>query len=100
MNEVNTVERPVMPLPKKPKAVFNHPLGFELYDGLAMDLHAMKYAESVLTEVDQLRLAEEGAKEAFGHVVQQKRELEAEVEKLRKLLAGAYKMVPQQRHEA
>ena len=51
-------------------------------------------------EVDQLRLAEEGAKEAFGHVVQQKRDLEAEVTKLRELLAAAYKMVPQQRHAA
>lgn len=88
------------PLPKKPNAVFHHPMGFALYDGLAMDMHAMKYADSALKEVDQLRLAEEGAKEAFAHVVQQKRDLEAEVEKLRKLLAGAYKMVPQQRHEA
>ena len=51
-------------------------------------------------EVDQLRLAEEGAKEAFGHVVQQKRDLEAEVKRLRELLASAYKMVPQQRHAA
>ena len=100
MSEANKVERPVMPLPKKPNAVFHHPLGFELYDGLAMDLHAMKYAESILTEVDQLRLAEEGAKEAFGHVVQQKHELEEEVKKLRTLLSGAYKMIPQQRHEA
>ena len=100
MNKVNTVELPVVPLPKKPNAVFHHPMGFELYDGFAMDLHAMKYAESVLKKVDQLRLAEEGAKEAFGHVVQQKRDLEAEVEKLRKLLAGAYKMASQQRHEA
>ena len=33
------------PLPKKKRAVFHHPLGFELYDGLAMDLHAMTFAE-------------------------------------------------------
>lgn len=33
------------PLPKKKRAVFHHPLGFDLYDGLAMDLHAMKFAE-------------------------------------------------------
>lgn len=32
-------------LPKKPAAAFHHPIGFELYDALAMDLHAMKYAE-------------------------------------------------------
>ena len=100
MSETNRAERPFMPLPKKPNAVFHHPLGFELYDGLAMDLHAMKYAESVLKEVDQLRLAEEGAKEAFGHIVQDKRDLEAEVKRLQELLAGAYRMVRQQRHAA
>jgi len=40
--------------------------------------------------IEQLRLAEEGAKEAFGHVVQQKRDLEAECKRLRRLLDGAY----------
>lgn len=58
------------------------------------------FGAALKEEVDQLRLAEEGAKEAFGHVVQQKRDLEAEVKRLRELLAAAYKMVPQQRHEA
>lgn len=43
------------PLPKKKQAVFHHPLGFELYDGLAMDLHAMTYAEPMLKEIDELR---------------------------------------------
>lgn len=43
------------PLPKKKQAVFHHPLGFELYDGLAMDLHAMTYAEPMLKEVERLR---------------------------------------------
>ena len=43
------------PLPKKNSAVFHHPLGFELYDGLAMDLHAMTYAEPMLKEIEQLR---------------------------------------------
>ena len=47
-------------------------------------------------QIRLLELAEEGAKEAFGVVVQQKRELEAEVKKLQGLLAAAYKMVPQQ----
>lgn len=45
----------IPPLPKKKPAVFHHPLGFELYDGLAMDLHAMTYAESMLKEIDRLR---------------------------------------------
>ena len=43
------------PLPKKKQAVFHHPLGFELYDGLAMDLHAMTYAEPLLKEIEKLR---------------------------------------------
>ena len=43
------------PLPKKKPAVFHHPLGFELYDGLAMDLHAMTYAEPMLKEIEELR---------------------------------------------
>ena len=39
------------PLPKKKKAVFHHPIGFELYDALAMDLHAMTYAEQCVAAV-------------------------------------------------
>ena len=39
------------PLPKKKKAVFHHPMGFELYDALAMDLHAMTYAEQCVAAV-------------------------------------------------
>lgn len=34
------------PLPKKKPAVFHHPLGVDLYDGVSMDVHAMKYAEA------------------------------------------------------
>ncbi len=41
-------------------------------------------------EIEQMRLAEEGANEAFGHVVQQKRDLEEECKRLRRLLDGAY----------
>ncbi len=44
-------------------------------------------------EIEQMRLAEEGAKEAFGHVVQQKRDFEAECKRLRILLDGAYKTI-------
>ena len=39
------------PLPKKKPAVFHHPMGFELYDALAMDLHAMTYAEQCVAAV-------------------------------------------------
>ena len=45
------------PLPKKKPAVFHHPLGFELYDGMSMDLHAMTYAEPLLKENEKLRAA-------------------------------------------
>ena len=41
-------------------------------------------------EVESLKLAEEGAKEAFGHVVEQKQAAEAECVKLRELLDAAY----------
>ena len=58
------------------------------------------FVTALKEEADQLRLAEEGAKEAFCHVVQQKRDLEAEVKRLQELLAAAYKMIPQQRHAA
>lgn len=43
------------PLPKKPTAVFRHPYGFDLYDGLAMDKHAVAYAEPLLKELYELR---------------------------------------------
>ena len=39
------------PLPKKKPAVFHHPIGFELYDALAMDLHAITYAEQCVAAV-------------------------------------------------
>jgi len=42
--------RDVTTLPTKPSAVFHHPLGFALYDALAMDLHAMKYAEMCIAK--------------------------------------------------
>lgn len=38
------------PLPEKPAAIFHDPSGGELYDWLAMDLHAMKYAEQCVKE--------------------------------------------------
>ena len=45
------------PLPKKTAAVFHHPIGFELYDALAMDLHAMMYAEPMLKDIERMRVA-------------------------------------------
>lgn len=46
-------------------------------------------------EVEQLKLAEEGAAEAFGVAVQDKRDLEAEVKRLQSLLDGAYASIRQ-----
>jgi hypothetical protein len=40
--------------------------------------------------VEELEAAEEGAKTAFAHVVEQKHEVEAECMKLRRLLDAAY----------
>jgi len=48
---------PTPPLPRKKPAVFHHPMGFELYDGLAMDLHAMTYAEPLFAEIARLTAA-------------------------------------------
>ena len=53
-------------------------------------------AESNIEENVGLRLAEEWAKEAFGHVVQRKRDLEEECKRLRRLLDGAYDTIRQQ----
>lgn len=45
------------------------------------------------TEIEKLRLAEEGAKEAFSVIVQDKRNLEAKCKQLQKLLDGAYDII-------
>jgi hypothetical protein len=57
-----------------------------LYDDQAMAANAAL----LLAQIHFMRLTEEGAKMAFGHVVQQKRDLEAECQKLRRLLSLAY----------
>lgn len=57
-------------------------------------LESERAANALLTEqVQQLELAEEGAKEAFGVVVQEKRDLEKEVRRLTELLAGAHQII-------
>ena len=57
------------PLPKKPAAAFHHPIGFELYDALAMDLHAMKYAEQCVKAEREAcaKVCEEHARESWDH---------------------------------
>jgi hypothetical protein len=55
--EIKKDGRPDVLLPKKPNAVFNHPMGFPLYDGLTMDMHAMRFAEALLKDNDELRAA-------------------------------------------
>jgi len=52
------------PLPKKKPAAFHHPLGFALYDAMAMDLYAMSYAEQILIELDALRKENERLKKS------------------------------------
>ena len=46
--------------------------------------------DTLRAEVERLNLAEEGAAQAFGDVVQQKRDLEGEVKRRQSLLDGAY----------
>lgn len=48
---------------------------------------------SLQQEVERLKLAEEGAKEAFGHVVEQTRDLDADCKKLRQLLGVAHNTI-------
>ena len=49
--------------------------------------------EDAIEAIKQLELQEEGAKEAFGAVVQDKRTLEKEVQRLTGLLAGAHQII-------
>lgn len=49
-----------------------------------------KLMQEAATEIEQLLLAEEGAKEAFAHVVQQKEQSEKECKRLSRLLESAY----------
>ena len=44
-------------------------------------------------EIERLKDAEEGAKEAFGHVVQQKNDLESKIVHLQGLLDGAHAII-------
>jgi hypothetical protein len=61
----------------------------EAYEGMG----AEEDAAQLRIKVRELELAEEGAKEAFGHVVQDKRDLEAEVRRLQALLDGAHQII-------
>ena len=44
-------------------------------------------------EIEQLKLAEEGASEAYGVLVQEKRDLETKVKRLEVLLNSAYESI-------
>ena len=60
-----------------------------LFDQTAIDAAVAAERERVRL----LELAEEGAKEAFGVVVQKTRDLEKEVQRLTDLLAGAHRSI-------
>ena len=55
--------------------------------GLKLSYDAQK---ELFEYINQLELAEEGAKEAYGHLVEAKRGLEAECSRLNRLLQSAY----------
>lgn len=66
---------------------------FEEHKRVRQELKALKAEnKSLRTDVNQLNLAEEGAKEAFGVVVQEKEDLKRECARLQKLLDFAYEM--------
>lgn len=69
-------------------------------EGMYDLLDEAKALRDGVAEIEQLRLAEEGANEAFCHVVQQKRDLEAECTRLRGLLDGAYDTIRRQLHNS
>jgi hypothetical protein len=61
---------------------------FTMAEQRALDAAAM--LRTMSAQVEQLKLAEVGAAQAFGDVVQDKRDLEKEVKRLQSLLDGAY----------
>lgn len=56
---------------------------------------ALEELKAARVEIQSLKLGEEGAQEAFGVVVQAKRDLEAQVLRLDRLLASAYESLRQ-----
>ena len=56
----------------------------------AMTERVIRERDALREEVAQLKLAEEGAAEAFGVIVQEKRDAEAECKRLNDLLQAAY----------
>lgn len=56
---------------------------------------ALEELKTARNEIQSLKLGEEGAQEAFGVVVQAKRDLEAEVVRLKGLLASAHESIRQ-----
>ena len=56
-------------------------------------IHAAAELRRLASEVESLKLAEEGAKEAFGHVVQQKRDLEKALKHCEANLQSAHEII-------
>lgn len=58
------------PLPKKPAAAFHHPVGYELYSGLAMDLHAVTHAlnctRAQVTKIEEAARQEQNVQVRMG----------------------------------
>lgn len=75
--EIDWTGRVICPVGTK---LYTHPVEAELVPQLR-------------EEIAMLKLAEEGAAEAFGVVVQDKRDLEAEVRRLQTLLEGAHALI-------
>jgi len=65
----------------------------ESAEATAIIKDARELVDVLRAQVGNLMLAEEGAVEAFGVIVQDKRDLEADVTRLKTLLDGAYESV-------
>jgi hypothetical protein len=70
------------------------------YAGQCVREATAECSEQWQRRVQQLEAAEEGAAEAFGVVVQEKRDLEAECRRLRELLDSAYAQIRRMARDA
>ena len=98
-------------LPALPEPAHRGPTGtgdyFSSYTADQMHAYARAHAaqqaaevQALRAEVAQLKLAEEGAKVAFGHVVQMKRDAEAARDKTHANLDAAHAIIRQQARAA
>jgi hypothetical protein len=85
-NEMATIQEQATAMIKRMDAYLHG----ESAEATAIIKDTRELVDVLRAQVGNLMLAEEGAAEAFGVVVQEKRDLEVEVSRLQSLLDGAY----------